>query len=316
VLEGLQQLGKNSIQYTQGPVIFEGSANFATEVQVNVSDKSGMEEAIQAAKEAEVVILVLGEHGFQSGEARSRTDLGLPGFQQELLEKVYAVNPNIVLVLMNGRPLTLEWADKHIPAIVEAWQLGSESGTAIARILYGDYNPSGKLPMTFPRNVGQVPIYYNYKPTGRPNDPGQNLVFWSHYMDSPNSPLYPFGYGLSYTHFSYADLKINKPTLAKNGSIEVSVVLKNEGNRLGKETVQLYLQDPVASISRPVRELKNFQQVELKAGESKTVTFILTEKDLGFYSPEGTWIVEPGQFRVFVGGDSAAKMTLEFQFVD
>jgi beta-glucosidase len=314
VLEGLQQLGKNSIQYTQGPVIFEGSANFATEVQVNVSDKSGMEEAIQAAKEAEVVVLVLGEHGFQSGEARSRTDLGLPGFQQELLEKVYAINPNIVLVLMNGRPLTLEWADKHIPAIVEAWQLGSESGTAIARVLYGDYNPSGKLPMTFPRNVGQVPIYYNHKPTGRPNDPGQNLVFWSHYMDSPNSPLYPFGYGLSYTRFSYTDLKINKPTLAKNGSIEVSVVLKNEGNRLGKETVQLYLQDPVASISRPVRELKHFQQVELKAGESKTVTFILTEKDLGFYSPEGTWMVEPGLFHVFVGGDSAAKMNLEFKY--
>ena len=314
VLEGLQALGTHTIQVAQGPVIFEGSANFATEVKVNVTDKSGMEEAILAAKGAEVVVMVLGEHGFQSGEARSRTDLGLPGLQQELLEKVYAVNPNIVLVLMNGRPLTLEWADKHIPAIVEAWQLGSESGTAIARVLYGDYNPSGKLPMTFPRNVGQLPLYYNYKPTGRPNDPGQNLVFWSHYMDSPNSPLYPFGYGLSYTTFTYSDLQISQPTLQKGGSIDVQVVLKNTGDRTGKETVQLYIQDPVASISRPVRELKNFQQVELNAGESKTMTFTLNEKDLGFYSPEGAWVIEPGLFRVFVGGDSGAMLKVEFQY--
>uniref|UniRef100_UPI004047872F glycoside hydrolase family 3 C-terminal domain-containing protein n=1 Tax=Mariniflexile sp. TaxID=1979402 RepID=UPI004047872F len=173
----------------------EGLPNFTTETIINTTDRTGITEAVAAAKNKDVVIMVLGEHGFQSGEGRSRTSLSLPGLQQELLEAVYKVNKNIVLVLMNGRPLAIEWADKNIPAIVEAWHLGTESGNAIAQVLYGDYNPSGKLTMTFPRNIGQVPIYYNHKNTGRPTYPGGNSVFWSHYIDESNDPLYEFGYG-------------------------------------------------------------------------------------------------------------------------
>ncbi|MBN3521032.1 beta-glucosidase BglX [Algoriphagus lutimaris] len=311
VLEGLISSGQNKIQYERGPLVFDGTQNFAFEVKVNEEDRTGFQEAIQAAKQAEVVVMVLGENGFQSGEGRSRTDLGLPGLQQELLEEVYKVNPNIVLVLMNGRPLVIDWAAEHIPSIVEAWHLGSESGNAIAKVLYGDYNPSGKLPMTFPRNVGQIPIYYNHKNTGRPDYPGQDLVFWSHYMDSPNTPLYPFGYGLSYTSFEYSDLKLSASQMNKGGNMELSVVLKNTGAVKGKETVQLYVHDLVASTSRPIKELKGFQQIELAPGESKEVKFIIDEKSLGFYTPEGNWIVESGEFKLFLGGDSASEMNVD-----
>lgn len=311
VLEGLNSIGQNKIQYERGPLVFEGTQNFAFEVKVNKEDRTGFQEAIQAAKQAEVVVMVLGENGFQSGEGRSRTDLGLPGLQQELLEEVYKVNPNIVLVLMNGRPLVIDWAAEHIPSIVEAWHLGSESGNAIANVLYGDYNPSGKLPMTFPRNVGQIPIYYNHKTTGRPDYPGQDLVFWSHYMDSPNTPLYPFGYGLSYTSFEYSDLKLSASQISKGGNVELSVVLKNTGAVKGKETVQLYVRDLVASTSRPIKELKGFQQIELAPGESKEVKFIIDEKSLGFYTPKGNWIVESGEFKLFLGGDSDSEMNVD-----
>jgi beta-glucosidase len=218
------------------------------------------------------------------------------------------------LVLMNGRPLALEWAADKIPSIVETWHLGSESGNAIAQVLYGDYNPSGKLPMTFPRNVGQVPIYYNYKNTGRPNNPGQDLVFWSHYNDSPNEPLYPFGFGLSYTSFSYSNLRLSDDSFGKGGKIQLMVDVKNTGNVTGKETVQMYIRDLVASISRPVRELKGFEQVELKAGETKTLTFTIDEKSIGFYNNEGDWITEPGEFQVFIGGSSLADLSLKFNF--
>lgn len=311
VLEGLTANGENQILFERGPLVFEGSQNFAFEVKVNEVDRSGFQEAIQAARQAEVVVMVLGENGFQSGEGRSRTDLGLPGLQQELLEEVYKVNPNIVLVLMNGRPLVIDWAAKNIPAIVESWHLGSESGNAIAKVLYGDYNPSGKLPMTFPRNVGQVPIYYNQKSTGRPDYPGQDLVFWSHYIDSPNTPLYPFGYGLSYTTFEYSDLRLSSTQMSKGGNVELSLTLKNTGGVKGKETVQLYIRDKVASTSRPVKELKGFQQVELAPGESKVLKFIIDEKSLGFYTPTGEWVVEPGDFKLFVGGDSSCEMNVD-----
>ncbi|TDQ15057.1 beta-glucosidase [Algoriphagus boseongensis] len=311
VLEGLTANGENQILFERGPLVFEGTQNFASEVKVNQQDRSGIQEAIRAARQAEVVIMVLGENGFQSGEGRSRTDLGLPGLQQELLEEIFKVNPNIVLVLMNGRPLVIDWAAKNIPAIVEAWQLGSESGNAIAKVLYGDYNPSGKLPMTFPRNVGQVPIYYNQKSTGRPDIPGQDMVFWSHYIDSPNRPLYPFGYGLSYTTFEYSDLKLSAPQMSNAGNVELSVTLKNTGGVKGKETVQLYIRDLVASTSRPIRELKGFQQVELAPGESKMLKFTIDEKSLGFYTPTGEWVVEPGDFKLFVGGDSSCEMNVD-----
>jgi beta-glucosidase len=314
VLEGMNAYKGNSVRYEQGVKLTEGTPSFAFQTKINTTDRTGFEEAKVAAKEADVVVMVLGEHGFQSGEGRSRTQLDLPGLQQELLEEIYKINPNIVLVLMNGRPLTLEWATDQIPSIVEAWHLGSESGNAIAQVLYGDYNPSGKLPMTFPRNVGQVPIYYNYKNTGRPNNPGQDLVFWSHYIDSPNEPLYPFGFGLSYTSFSYSNLRLSTDSFRKGGKIQLMVDVKNTGNVTGKETVQMYIRDLVASISRPVRELRGFEQVELKAGETKTLTFTIDEKSIGFYNNEGHWITESGEFQVFLGGSSLADLSLKFNF--
>ncbi len=310
VLEGLQKYSGNTIMYSKGADLVLGKTEFAIELQINTTDKSGFTEAIQIAKNADVVVMVLGEHGFHSGEARSRANLDLPGVQQELLEAIYKVNKNIVLVLNNGRPLTITWADAHIPAIVEAWQLGTQSGHAIAQVLYGDYNPSGKLPMTFPRSVGQIPIYYNYKNTGRPLLPAPNEVFWSHYTDESNTPLYPFGYGLSYTSFLYSDLIVNK---VSEESVEVTFTLKNTGKVTGKEVVQLYIRDVLASVTRPVKELKGFELVELKPNQEKTIHFNLTKDALGFFNNEGDFVLESGDFKVFVGGSS--QTVLESGFV-
>ena len=311
VLEGMQQYKSNSLNYVKGLELTKVEPTFLTEVEYNTTDKSGFEKAKKAAKEADVVVMVLGEHGFSSGEARSRTNLDLPGLQQEFLEEIYKVNPNIVLVLNNGRPLTISWAAEKIPTIVEAWQLGTETGNAVAQVLYGDYNPSGKLPMSFPRNIGQVPISYNHYSTGRFTNKDNN-VFWSHYSDVEKTPLYPFGYGLSYTTFEYSNLKINKKSFAKGEKIEVSVDLKNTGKVTGKEIAQLYLQDEFASVVRPVKELKGFEMIELKAGETKTITFTLTDAELGFYNNQNEFVVEPGTFKIMVGGSSDANLTTQF----
>ena len=311
VLEGMQQYKGNSLNYVKGLDLTTVEPTFLTEVEYNTTDKSGFEQAKKAAKEADVVVMVLGEHGFSSGEARSRTNLDLPGLQQEFLEEIYKVNPNIVLVLNNGRPLTISWAAEKIPTIVEAWQLGTETGNAVAQVLYGDYNPSGKLPMSFPRNIGQVPIAYNHYSTGRFTNKDNN-VFWSHYSDVEKTPLYPFGYGLSYTTFEYSNLKINKKTFSKGEKVEVSVDLKNTGKVTGKEVAQLYLQDEFASVVRPVKELKGFEMIELKAGETKTITFTLTDAELGFYNNQNEFVVEPGSFKVMVGGSSDANLTTQF----
>lgn len=311
VLEGMQQYKGNSLNYVKGLDLTTVEPTFLTEVQYNTTDKSGFEAAKNAAKEADVVVMVLGEHGFSTGEARSRTNLDLPGLQQEFLEEIYKVNPNIVLVLNNGRPLTISWAAEKIPTIVEAWQLGTETGNAVAQVLYGDYNPSGKLPMSFPRNIGQVPIAYNHYSTGRFTNKDNN-VFWSHYSDVEKTPLYPFGYGLSYTTFEYSNLKINKKTFSKGEKVEVSVDLKNTGKVTGKEVAQLYLQDEFASVVRPVKELKGFEMIELKAGETKTITFTLTDAELGFYNNQNEFVVEPGSFKVMVGGSSDANLTTQF----
>ena len=311
VLEGMQQYKGNSLNYVKGLDLTTVEPTFLTEVQYNTTDKSGFEKAKKAAKEADVVVMVLGEHGFSSGEARSRTNLDLPGLQQEFLEEIYKVNPNIVLVLNNGRPLTISWAAEKISTIVEAWQLGTETGNAVAQVLYGDYNPSGKLPMSFPRNIGQVPIAYNHYSTGRFTNKDNN-VFWSHYSDVEKTPLYPFGYGLSYTTFEYSNLKINKKSFPKGEKIEVSVDLKNTGKVTGKEVAQLYLQDEFASVVRPVKELKGFEMIELKAGETKTITFTLTDAELGFYNNQNEFVVEPGSFKVMVGGSSDANLTTQF----
>ena len=200
---------------------------------------------------------------------------------------------------MNGRPLILNWVDEHIPAILETWQLGMQSGHAIAEVLFGDYNPGGKLTMTFPRNLGQLPIYYNYFSTGRPGPKPE--VFWSHYSDAVNQPLYPFGYGLSYTSFSYSDLKVDasNPT-----QIKVNIAVKNIGTRSGEEVVQLYIRDKISSTVRPVKELKGFQKIHINPGEIKQLQFILTDKELGFYNGEGQFLVEKGEFEVMVGTNS------------
>jgi beta-glucosidase len=314
VLEGLQKYKGNQLNYVKGADVTEGRTQFVWEIKINTTDKSGFADAIAAAKDADVVIMVLGEHGLQSGEGRSRTDIGLPGVQQELLEAVYKVNANIVLVLTNGRPLAIPWADENIPAIVEAWQLGTQSGNAIAEVLYGEYNPSGKLPMTFPRNVGQVPIYYNFKNTGRPvmNEP--ESVFWSHYIDEKNTPLYAFGHGLSYSKFEYADLQLSSPSFIKNGKIEVSVTIKNTGKVKGKEVVQLYIRDLIGSVTRPVKELKGFEMIELQPNETKKVTFEINEKTIEYFTANRKWEAEIGDFKVFIGGSSITKLEGDFQY--
>lgn len=313
-LEGMANYKGNQITYEKGADVALGEPRFMLETKINTTDKSGFEKAIAAAKQADVVIMVLGEHGLQSGEGRSRSDITLPGVQQELLEAVYKANPNIVLVLQNGRPLAIPWAAKNILAIVEAWHLGTQSGHAIAQVLYGDYNPSGKLPMTFPRNVGQLPIYYNYKNTGRPSTDNPESVFWSHYTDIENTPLYPFGYGLSYSKFEYSNLKLDTKTLHKNGKIKVSVDVKNNSTVDGKEVVQLYIRDLIASATRPVRELKGFELTEIKAGQTKTVTFTINEKTIEFYSARKIWEAEPGDFQLFVGGSSMATLQADFNY--
>lgn len=312
VLEGMETYTGNSLTHKKGVDLVEGHTAFIEEVVINTTNRDGIDEAVATAKTADVVVMVLGEHGFQSGEGRSRTSLDLPGLQQELLEAVYAVNKNIVLVLNNGRPLAIEWAAENIPAIVEGWQLGTQSGNAIAQVLYGDYNPSGKLPMTFPRNVGQIPIYYNYKSTGRPENTNDN-VFWSHYIDVKNTPLYPFGHGLSYTTFEYKNFKVHGKEFEIGEDIKVTVDVTNTGDYDGKEVVQLYIRDLFGSITRPVKELKGFELVNFKKGETKTIEFTLTKKELGFFNNQGKYIVEAGDFEVFVGGSS--HTTLKDTFI-
>lgn len=316
VLEGLKAYPENKVTYVSGPKVYEGEAQFVKELNMNTTNKRGFSEAVNAARGKDVVIMVLGEVGFQSGEARSRTNLDLPSFQQELLEAVYKVNKNVVLVLMNGRPLTINWADEHIPSIVESWQLGTHSGDAIAQVLYGDYNPSGKLPMTFPRSVGQIPIYYSKKSTGRPFKPNPSQVFWSHYQDESNDPLYVFGHGLSYTTFSYENIKVSSSTFQKDASIEVSFTLTNTGKYRGREVVQVYIRDLVGSIVRPIKELKGFELVTLESKESKEVSFTIDAKLLEFYTVNKKFESEVGDFKVFIGGSSNTSLEGEFSLVE
>jgi beta-glucosidase len=311
VVEGMNKYPNNEVTYSKGADVAIGRTQFMWETKINTTDTSGFAEAIATAKKADVVVMVLGEHGLQSGEGRSRAELGLPGVQQELLEAVYKVNPNIVLILTNGRPLAIPWAAEHIPAILETWHLGTQSGHAIAQVLYGDYNPSGKLPMTFPRNVGQLPLYYNYKNTGRPSANEPESVFWSHYIDEKNTPLFAFGHGLSYSKFEYSELKASKASFSKGETLQVQVELKNNSAVEGKEVVQLYIRDVVGSFTRPVKELKGFEMVALKPFESKVISFTIDEEMLAFYTANKTWEAEPGIFKVFVGGRSDQLLETE-----
>lgn len=301
-----------NLTYAEGCKLSIGKNNFLNELTIEKDDRSGFANAVKVAKSSDVVVMVLGEPAHMSGEARSRTEIGLPGLQLELLQEVYKVNKNIVLILMNGRPLTIPWEAQHIPTILETWHLGSEAGNAIADVVLGKYNPSGKLPISFPRSVGQIPVYYGHKNTGRPSsDPG--LVFYTHYMDEEITPLFPFGYGLSYTTFDYSDISLNKKSIASGEEIQVSVEVTNAGNMKGEEVVQLYIRDMVASVTRPVKELKSFEKIELEAGEKKTVTFKLTEEDLSFYKQDLSFGTEPGLFKVFVGTNSQDLKESEFE---
>ncbi len=277
-----------------------------------VSDSgSRIAEAVRIAKRSDVVVCVLGEKESMSGEAASRSMLTLPGKQEELLRAVHEIGKPIVLVLMNGRPLTIPWAAEHIDAIVETWFLGEQAGNAIADVLFGDVNPSGKLPVTFPRSLGQIPIYYNHKNTGRPlNDTDK---YTSKYLDVPNTPLYPFGFGLSYTTYTYSNLRLSSASLSSAQEVKVSVDVTNTGNMAGQEIVQLYIQDEVATVTRPVKELKGFEKVSLNAGEKKTVEFVVKPDDLAFYGLDMKRTIEPGWFKVFVGGNSVDVIETRFE---
>src|SRR6266516_2067046 len=297
-LEGIKQrAGSVSVVYAKGAGILDTSTG-------------AFADAVAAAKQAEVAVLVLGEAGDMSGEAASRANIDLPGVQQQLLEAVHATGTPVVLVLMSGRPLTIPWAAEHVPAIVESWFLGVETGPALAAVLFGDVSPSGKLPATFPRAVGQIPLYYNHKNTGRPTGPDK---YTSKYTDLPVTPLFPFGHGLSYTTFGYSDLRLSAPRITPAGTLRASVTVTNTGSREGAEVVQLYVHDEVASVTRPVRQLVGFRRVSLKPGEARTVDFQLGPKELGLYNRDMKVVVEPGKLRVFVGGSSVGGLEAEFE---
>lgn len=301
ILEGLKaKLPNAKIQYAKG-------------CNINDDSTTGFAEAIRIAKQADVIILAVGEAALMTGEAASRAKLDLPGIQQKLVEEIHMTGKPTVVLLSNGRPLTINWIDEHIPAILETWFLGTEAGNAIADVLFGDYNPSGKLPMTFPRSVGQIPIHYSMKNTGRPMDP--NNKYTSKYLDESNEPLYVFGYGLSYTTFSYGDVRLDKAQLTDKDEITVSCTVTNDGSLAGEEVVQLYIRDQVGSVTRPIKELKRFEKIALQPGQSQEISFTLTQEDLSFYKRDMSFGTEPGRFDVFVGGNSRdtkrATFTLE-----
>lgn len=276
-------------------------------------DKSGFNEAKAVAKASDVVVMVMGEAENMSGEAASRTNINLPGYQQELIAEIKKAGKPIILVLMNGRPLDLSWESETVEAIVETWFPGTSGGHAIADVLYGDYNPSGKLTVTFPRNVGQIPIFYNQKNTGRPaNVENPDPRYVSKYLDVDNAPLYPFGYGLSYTTFKYSDTKLDTNILTRDSKIKASVFITNTGGFDGEEIVQLYIKDVVGSITRPVKELKGFQKIFLKKGETKQVEFIIEPNDLKFFNSQMMFDYELGDYELFIARNSDYKFTHKF----
>jgi beta-glucosidase len=273
-----------------------------------------IDEAVATANQSDVVVAVLGEAFGMTGEAASRSDIGLLNNQMSLLQALKKTGKPIVLVLMNGRPLTLPWEDKNLDGILEAWFGGTMAGPALADVLLGDADPSGKITMTFPRSVGQIPIYYNHENTGRPFDPNQKYT--SKYLDMDNSPLYPFGYGLTYTSFNYSDISLSSSALKMSGKMTAAVNITNTGTRKGKETVQLYIRDMVGSISRPVKELKGFQQITLAPGDTKKVSFTLSVNDLKFYNSDLKFAAEPGNFKVFIGTNSQDVKEADFRLVN
>ncbi|MFN7119084.1 MAG: beta-glucosidase BglX [Saprospiraceae bacterium] len=288
--------------------------NYAKGCPIDTINRNGFKAALDLAKQSDVIVVAVGESAAMSGEAASRAMIGLPGVQLELVQQLIATGKPVVVVLMNGRPLVFPWIADNASAILETWFLGTQTGNAIADVLFGDYNPSGKLPVTFPRNEGQIPIFLAMKNTGRPMDP--NNKYTSKYLDVPNTPQYPFGYGLSYTTFSYSDIKINKDVFTPREELKIAVTVSNTGKRDGEEVVQLYVRDLVGSVTRPVKELKGFQKIMLKAGESKEVTFTLTANDLRFYNQQMHYTYEPGDFDIFVGTNSQDVKTKRVKLVE
>lgn len=269
---------------------------------VEGDDRSGFDEAVRIAKQADVVLMFVGEHQDMSSEALNRTTLDLPGVQEDLVRAMQATGKPVAVVLFNGRPLSIGWLDAHVPSILEAWFPGIEAGHAISDVLFGDYNPAGKLPVTFPRNVGQVPIYHDHKNTGRP--PSEKEKYTSKYIDVPWTPLYAFGHGLSYTTFAYSDLGVDRKRIGVGDSVRIRVTVANTGKRAGDEVVQLYLRDDVGSVTRPVKELRGFQRIHLKPGEKRKVEFVLGPDAMTFHGPDMKPVIEPGTFTVFAGGSS------------
>ncbi len=303
--DGLQnKVGKNTkLLYAKG-------------CDITGDNKDGFAEAVETAKQADVVILSIGERHDMSGEAKSRSNINLPGVQEDLVKAIQATGKPVVVLINAGRPLIFNWTADNVPAIVYTWWLGTEAGNAIADVLFGDYNPSGKLPITFPREVGQIPIYYNHFSTGRPakNEDSKNYV--SAYIDLKNSPKFPFGYGLSYTKFDYSGLKLSSTKIKSSETIKVSFQLSNVGKVAGEEVAQLYLKDKFGSVVRPVLELRDFQKVKLNAGETKTIEFTIDKEKLSFYNDKLEWTAEPGDFEVLIGASSAdIKLKSDFELV-
>ena len=308
--------GKDAIGILQGIKQAVGKGvriRYAKGCEIEGDDRSGFSEAVQVAENSDVVIVCVGENRFMSGEAASRTRLTLPGVQRELLKAIKETGKPIVLLLSNGRPLVLDWGKENIGTIVECWQLGSEAGNAIADVLFGKYNPSGKLTMSFPYNEGQIPVYYNAKSTGRPYVP--NVRYVTRYLDCPNVSLYSFGYGLSYTRFEYGELKLDKDTMFPGEKLRIDVSVANVGNYDGEETVQLYIRDVCSKITRPEKELKGFKKVFLKKGERTDISFELSLADLEYVLADGSRESDPGLFEVFVGGNPDDVKKAEFILV-
>jgi beta-glucosidase len=300
--EGLQNKVGNNIKLT-----------YAEGCGVSDTSKAGFAEAVNAAKNADVVIMAVGETFDMSGEAKSHANIGLPGIQEELIKAIKATGKQVVVLVMAGRPLIFNWTADNANSILYTWWLGSEAGNAMANVIFGDYNPAGKLPMSFPRAEGQIPLFYAAKNTGRPLLNVKDPLYKSAYLDMPNTPKFAFGYGLSYSTFALSNLKLSKLQISQNDKLQVTCTLQNTGKYAGAEVVQLYLQDMVASVTRPVKELKDFQKVFLQPGESKEVTFVIDKEKLSFYNQQMQWGTEPGDFKLMIG-NSSDNIALENKF--
>jgi beta-glucosidase len=323
VMEGVKNVAGNSVNvlYAKGANFTEDSLLGArafpfglNQMKDKRSPQELIDEAVETAKKADVVVAVVGESANMTGESSSRSDITIPENQRDLLKALTKTGKPLVIVLFNGRPLALPWENEHADAILDAWAPGTEAGNAIADVLFGNYNPAGKITATFPLSVGQIPIYYNHKNTGRPFSGKGPAKFKSDYLDISNDPLYPFGYGLSYTTFNYSDVKLSKTDLKGNETLKATITVTNTGKFAGEEVVQLYISDPVASVSRAVKELKNYQKINLQPGESKEVTFDVTTSDLKFYNNDLVYDWEPGQFIIQIGTNSSETHSASVQW--